>query len=244
VDGVIHLAAVSRCAPAEADPSTAAAVNVGGTRNLLEALQATNPTAWLIFASSRDVYGEPDSLPIPEDHPTRPKGVYGRSKAEGERLLRASGAHARPRITILRLTNLYGNPLDYGERVIPAFIRVARQEQPLELRGPSQLLDFLHVRDAIHGIVLSASQLASSKDGIRVYNLASGKGITLRSLADQILTGTNSTSSLREVPPVSWTSSGFVGDIAQARTELGWEPRVPFAEGLASLIAETPSTGS
>ena len=90
--GIVHLAAVSRVEWGERNPIACWDVNTGGLRNVLTATSATAPSgrSWLIFASSREVYGQTRRLPATEDTPLRPVNVYGRSKVEGERLVEAA----------------------------------------------------------------------------------------------------------------------------------------------------------
>ncbi|MCI4327576.1 MAG: NAD(P)-dependent oxidoreductase [Thermoplasmata archaeon] len=238
VDGVVHLAAISRCAPAEADPAMAREINVGGTHNVLEALRAARRPSWFVFASSREVYGEAITLPVTEMFPVRPKAVYGQTKADGEaEVRRAAESTPRPS-TILRFSNLYGSRWDYADRVIPAFVSRARRNDPLEVRGPGQVLDFLDVRDAVGAILRAADRSTASGGGVEVVNVASGQPFTLRELADRVVRLTGSHSTVREVAPVAWTPSKFVADISRARSVLGWEPSIPLDQGLADLSAE------
>ena len=235
VDGVIHLAAISRCAPAEADPALAESVNVEGTRTVVEATRSGSRRRWIIFASSREVYGEPVHVPVTEGEPVNPKSVYGRSKAVGERLVETAFAADGGRAMILRLTNLYGSPMDYGDRVIPAFVRAALNGSILEVRGPHQVLDVLHVSDAVRAITTAAAQLESSSGGVQVLNVGRGQGISLRALADQVISCAKSRSMIREVAPVGWSPSRFVADIHRARAVLGWKPTIPLRRGLLAL---------
>lgn len=237
VDGVIHLAAVSRCAPAESDPDLARAINVEGTRNVLKAMESDGQSSWFIFASSREVYGEVSSLPVTETFPTRPKAVYGRSKADAEAEIRRFAQEDSRQATILRMTNLYGSPWDYPDRVIPAFVTRARRGQPLEVRGPQHVLDFLHVRDAVRALIRSVALFRSSYSGLELMNIASGEGCTLRSLADQVVALTHSKSLIHEVAPATWTPSKFVADISRARSILGWQPTISLTLGLTDLSA-------
>ncbi len=235
VDGVIHLAAVSRCAPAEADPALAESVNVEGTRTVIEATRSGSRRRWMIFASSREVYGEPASVPVAEVEPVNPKSVYGRSKAAGEQLVETAFGANGGRAMILRLTNLYGSPTDYGDRVIPAFVRAALNGSVLEVRGPHQILDILHVSDAVRAITTAAAKLESSSSGVQLLNVGRGKGISLRTLADQVVSCAKSRSMIREVAPVGWSPSRFVADIRRARAVLGWKPTIPLRSGLLAL---------
>ncbi|MCI4324310.1 MAG: NAD(P)-dependent oxidoreductase [Thermoplasmata archaeon] len=237
VDGVVHLAAVARCGAAEAEPELARSVNVGGTRTLLSALQSNERTPWLLFASSREVYGDVRAVPVPETSPLQPKAVYGRTKADAEAEIQRSRDAVPRSVSILRFTNLYGSPWDYPDRVIPAFLRRAKSGAPLEVRGPDQVLDFLDVRDAVRAVVRAVTLLASSVDDLGTTNVASGRACTLRALADQVVELTGSPSPIHEVAPAAWTPSIFVADIARARRTLGWEPTIPLPRGLADLSA-------
>jgi UDP-glucose 4-epimerase len=237
VDGVVHLAAISRCASAEADPPMARLINVEGTRNVLDALASTGRPAWFVFASSREVYGEVSTVPVSESFPVRPKAVYGQTKADAEaEVRRAHRDEGRP-AAILRLTNLYGSPWDHAERVIPSFLTRARLGEPLEVRGPGQVLDFLHVRDAVRAIVRSATLLRHPSADVEAINVASGEGITLLQLADRVVAITGSVSPVVPVAPAAWTPSKFVADISRARSVLDWEPRISLSQGLTNLLA-------
>jgi UDP-glucose 4-epimerase len=237
VDGVVHLAAVSRCAPAEANPPLARAINVGGTRNVLEALGSEGRSAWFVLASSREVYGEVATVPVAESFPVQPKAVYGQTKADAEAEVRRAYRNDPRPATVLRMTNLYGSPLDHADRVIPAFVSRARRGETLEVRGPQQVLDFLHVRDAVRAIVRSADVMTRGSNGIETVNVASGEPCTLRQLADQVVGLTHSSSPIVEVAPAAWTPSKFVADISRARSVLGWEPKISLPEGLTDLSA-------
>jgi nucleoside-diphosphate-sugar epimerase len=234
-NGVIHLAAISRCAPAEADPALTESINVEGTRAVAGSVAARGSDAWMIFASSREVYGEPNSIPVRERDAVNPKSVYGHSKASAEGVMRAHFGSNQGRALILRLTNVYGSRWDYPDRVVPAFLQAALAGRPLEVRGAEHTLDLLHLSDAVRAIVASAALLRSDSGGSDVINVASGTGVTLRDLASEAISCTRSSSSIHEVDPASWAPSRFVADIHRAREKLGWEPRVPLGAGLNDM---------
>jgi nucleoside-diphosphate-sugar epimerase len=234
-DGVVHLAAISRCAPAEADPHLADAVNVGGTTNVVRAIRSTSRPTWMVFASSREVYGEVTNVPVDESFPVQPKAVYGKTKADAEREIREIGREDPRPVTILRFTNLYGSPWDFPDRVIPAFVSRSRRGEPLEVRGANQILDFLEVRDAVHAILRSIERFESGPADVETFNIASGEGRSLRELADLIVRLNRSQSLVREVGAAAWTPSKFVADISRARRELGWQPTIGLGQGLSEL---------
>jgi nucleoside-diphosphate-sugar epimerase len=239
MDGVVHLAAVSRCAPAEAAPAEAERVNVGGTQSVLDALHRAGDPAWFILASSREVYGEVDRIPVDESFPVHPKAVYGRTKAGAEAVVRRAALEDPRAATVLRLTNLYGSPWDFADRVIPAFLSRARRDETLEVRGPSQVLDFLHVLDAVGAIcAVTERPPAPGVETVRTLNIASGEPCTLRGLAERVVRVTASRSRIQEVAPAAWTPSKFVADISRARTELAWGPTISLDAGLADLATQ------
>ena len=120
-DGVIHLAAISRVAWGETDPDLCRHINVTGTEVLLQAVLAQPRAPWMVFASSREVYGDPDALPVAETAPMLPVNHYGRSKADGERLVLAARANGL-RSAIVRLSSVYGSVHDHPDRAVPSLL--------------------------------------------------------------------------------------------------------------------------
>lgn len=161
-DGVIHLAAVSRVIWGERDPELCNAVNIEGTRTLYKAVAASPKRPFVLFASSREVYGRPDRLPTTEDMPLTPLNVYGRSKCEGERLTRELEECGLP-VAIVRFSNVYGWIGDHNDRVIPAFARQAAMNGKIFVEGSSCLFDFTHVDDVVPAIERTLYALASER---------------------------------------------------------------------------------
>ncbi len=127
-DGILHFAAVSRVVEGERHPDLCWSVNAEGTRQVLAAAAASRRRPWVVYASSREVYGQQEILPVPEDAPLQPKNIYARSKAEAERLMGEARA-AGLRNAILRFSNVYGDIADHADRVVPAFARAAAAAQ-------------------------------------------------------------------------------------------------------------------
>lgn len=88
VTGVVHLAAVSRVIHGERDPEACRKTNVQGTRNVIDSVRTAAPRVWLIMASSREVYGQCDRLPVTEAQPVQPMNTYARSKVTAEQAVR------------------------------------------------------------------------------------------------------------------------------------------------------------
>ncbi len=191
VDCVMHLAAVSGVEAANTSPSRAIGVNVTGTHNLASFCQ--NEEVPLIFASSMAVLGKPEAYPIPESHSCVPLNVYGMSKFLAERIVDELSEEAFPSIGF-RISNVYGYHDVDSVRVTKAsvvqkFVELARNGQPLMVYEPgSQARDFLSVQD-VSGAFLQAAQLIMKNPelGLRVVNLASGRWISIRQLAEMVV---------------------------------------------------------
>jgi len=237
VDIVIHMAAISRVAIAESNPSLCLNVNVGGTINLVEWCFSLNKLPFLVFISSREVYGESLYTPVDENHPTNPKSVYGISKLMAEMILenrKLYGLH----YVIIRLTNVYGSTRDYPTRAIPSFVINALKGKTLTIYGGDQILDFLHLNDFLEGILRLIGVCESDIDRINgaKLNLCSGKGHSLIEIAKLIIRKTKSSSSIEIEKARPYETRRFIGDYRKARLSIGFTPRIELSDGLADYI--------
>lgn len=235
--GIIHLAAVSRVIWGERDPDLCRATNIGGVRNVIRAALSSKRRPWLIFASSREVYGEPESLPVREDAPLRPVNVYGETKIAGEQMI-ISARQEGLGTAILRLSNVYGSRHDHADRVVPAFARQAVVGAPLRIDGADHTFDFTHIDDTARGVAAAAELLASGERDLPPVHLLTGRPTTLGALAAAAVDIAGSASPLRPGPPRSYDVARFFGDPQRARELLGWEARVSLHDGLSRLVAE------
>jgi nucleoside-diphosphate-sugar epimerase len=236
VEGVIHLAAVSRVVWAENDPSRALATNVAALQTLIELMHARAHKPWLIFASSREVYGEQDVLPVPESVPLKPLNTYARTKVEGERLVNAAAENGLT-TQIVRFSNVYGSIHDHADRVVPAFAKTSALGGSLRVEGSSNLFDFTHVADTSRGLHLLYDAMQSGESMPPIHFLT-GKGTTLGELA--ALAGRNSRLpvTVNERPSRSFDVARFVGDPSRAEELLGWTADVSIDNGFANLVEE------
>lgn len=237
VTGIVHLAAISRVVWGERDPATCWSTNVDGLRNVLERARSRPMPPWLIFASSREVYGQPDTLPACEGTPLRPVNVYGRSKVAGEQLVEGARIEGL-RASIVRLSNVYGSTRDHPDRVVPAFARAAVSGAALHVEGPDHTFDFTHLDDTTRGIAALVDLLASGRDAPLPVHFVTGQPTTLARLARLAIDLAGSNSAIEEASPRSFDVSRFYGSPAHARTLLDWSPRVGLHEGLARLIED------
>ncbi len=236
-DGIIHLAAVSRVAWGQRDPERCWSTNVGALENLLAATDIGAAAPWIVFASSREVYGHAASLPVSEDSPLEPVNVYARSKVEGERLMTSALQRGR-RGTIVRFSNVYGSVLDHADRVVPAFARAAASGEPIRVDGSRNTFDFTFVDDVVGGLLTLVRQINEDRAILPPIHFVSGEPTTLGELAALAQQIAGNTCTVQEAPPRDFDVAHFIGDPERARTLLGWQSTVGIREGLARLIAD------
>ncbi len=241
-DGVIHLAAISRVAWGEDRPDLCLRVNVEGTRNVTEAALAQPHGPWLIFASSREVYGNPPSSLVTEDDPIAPVNTYGRSKAEGERIIEQARTGGLA-TAIVRLSNVYGGRRDHPDRAVPALLTRALAGEALVVTGGDNYFDFVHVDDCVTGLLATAGLLAAGERALPPIQLTTGTATSLRRLAQLSIAMSGSDSQIIEAPARPFDVSGFCGDPARARDLLGWRAEIDLQTGLARLADDLRRNG-
>ncbi len=239
-DYVIHQAAQISVAKSVADPGEDAAVNIQGTLNILANCRRCGVRK-IVFASSAAVYGEPEALPIGEDHPCRPQSPYGITKLAAEQYLAVYAANYALPYTALRYANVYGpRQVRSGEGgVVTIFIDALLAGEDLVLHGDGgQTRDFIYVAD------VARANLAALRGGDnRICNISGGEETGIRELAQTL-------SELAGIPAVLRRGESRPGDLrrsslanTRAKKELGWAPQVALADGLASTIAYFRGTG-
>ena len=236
-DGVVHLAAVARVVWAEREPELCEKTNVVGTKNVLDAALAEGNRPWVIFASSREVYGQAVELPVDEDTPLAPVNIYGRSKVAGERLV-TSARDRGTRTTVVRLSNVYGTLDDHVDRVIPAFVRAAVDGTTLRVEGSSNTFDFVHIDDVARGLLGLVEEMQGGSEPLPPMHLVTGVPTTLGELARRVVAMTGSRATVRENTPRTFDVSRFYGDPSRARKLLGWSARISLGEGLRRLAED------
>lgn len=240
-DGIIHLGAISRVAWGEAQPDLCRSVNVDGTMQVVAAAEAQG--AWLLFASSREVYGDPERLPVREDDRLAPVNHYGISKRDGENLVREAQKRGL-RSSIVRLSSVYGNRRDHPDRAIPALVSHALAGRELVLTGGDHVFDFVHVRDVVDGLVILVEQLAAGAQSLPTVHLATGVATSLNALAALAVAVTGSASSIRSVSPRPFDVAGFVGDPRFASETFGWRAATDLRSGITEVADDLRRNGS
>jgi UDP-glucose 4-epimerase len=216
IDVVYHLAAQSNVLGAVADPRYSFETNVLGTFNVLRAASREGVRR-VVFSSSREVYGEPECLPVREDAPLVAKNPYGASKVAGEAYCRAWEAESGGRCVILRFSNVYG--LRDTDRIIPRWLELARRGEDLPIYGGDQLLDFVSVDKAVAALLA-----AEAVDCTAPVNVASGQGTRITDLAARILDLAPTNSRLRFEPARGYEVVRFLADVTRMRTVLCLAP--------------------
>lgn len=240
-DGVIHLAGVSRVLWGEREPDVCWDSNVGGTQNIVDAAIASSKRAWVLFASSREVYGEPVRLPVSDDDPIRPINIYGRSKAQAESILIAARDRGI-RTGVVRLSNVYGDVRDWPDRVSPAFARGAAQGSPLKVCGSGHTFDFTHVEDTVRGIALAAEALGAGESKLPPMHFLTGQATTLGELAALANEAGGGRSTVVEAPQRSYDVAHFVGDPRRADEILGWRAAISVQVGIPRFVRDFAAT--
>jgi UDP-glucose 4-epimerase len=222
------------------DPFTDMEINVRAQLAFLEACRYNNPEAKIVFASTRQIYGKPDYLPLDEQHPLHPPDINGVNKMAGEWYHIVYHRAYSLRTTSLRLTNTYGpgQLMKHNRQgFIGWFIRQATLGEEIQIFGDGQQRrDLNFVADVVDAFLRAATSDAS--DG-QVFNLGSDEPITLRALAELLieLTGCGSYS-LIPFPPERQRID--IGDVYCAYThiweQLGWRPTTSLPEGLTRTI--------
>ena len=225
---IAHLAAVVGVAEAAERPSRAVEVNVLGTANVVELARRLD--AYVAFASSAAVYGEPERLPVDEGHPLRPASLYGLTKAQAEGLLAQAARDYGIRYSALRLFNVYGERMRPGPyaSVVYNFIRAAlRGERPRVFGDGRATRDFVYVGDVAEAFLAAVERRAEGP-----VNVGTGRETSVLELLELVgeVTGRRLEPSFE--PPRPGDVRRSAADIARAREVLGWSPRVGLREGL------------
>ncbi len=222
------------------DPYTDLEINVRSQLSMLEACRHGNPQAKIIFASTRQLYGKPQYLPVDERHPQHPVDVNGINKMAGEWYhIVYNSVYGLPTVS-LRLTNTYGPRMrvrDARQTFLGWWIRQIVEGQTLHIFGDgTQVRDFNYVDDVVDALLMAA---ASEQANGQIYNLGSDDPINLLDLA-KLLIEVNEGGNYHIVPfPPERKAidiGDYYGDYRKIRSKLGWRPRIGLREGLTNTI--------
>ncbi len=239
-DYLFNLAGQTSHMDSMADPYTDLEINCRAQLSILEACRKHNPDIKIVFASTRQIYGRPDTLPVGENHLLRPVDVNGINKMAGEWYHILYNNVYGLRACALRLTNTYGPRMrvkDARQTFLGVWVRLAAQGQPFEVWGGEQLRDFTYVDDVVDALLSAA---ARDEANGAAFNLGGTSVLTLRALADLLLEVAGAGSyTVREFPAdrKRIDIGDYYADDGLIRRALGWAPQVAEREGLARTLA-------
>lgn len=237
IDGVIHLAAVSRVLDAELNPARCIDVNIRGTMGLLHDIAKLDNPPWVIYGSSREVYGDASIMPVSEDQPLKPVNTYGESKVAAEYLVRNYSRSIKHPSIIFRFSNVYGSIHDYSTRVIPAFVLASITGNAIRIDGKDHTFDFIHVDDAANAIRTAVRHIENERIvGTETINVVSGQGITLVQLACLVKTISGTDIRITKGKPRDFDVDHFIGDPYRLENLLGIRCNIPLRVGIELLL--------
>jgi UDP-glucose 4-epimerase len=246
IDGtasIHHYAWSSIPASANRNPAADLAVNVTRTLGLLEALRRRGGEGTrvpLVFASSGGtVYGALRRVPAHESDELAPLGAHGAGKAAAELYLGVyRGLHGLD-CRIARIANPFGAGQDptRGQGAVTTFVHHALAGRPITIWGDGEVVrDYIHICDAAAGLAALAGVPRPPTSA--VFNIASGEGVSLNAIVAALRERLGRPVEVRYEPGRGFDVPVSVLDIARARVELGWAPRLSFAEGVSRTLAD------
>jgi UDP-glucose 4-epimerase len=222
------------------DPYTDLEINCRAQLSILQACRKQNPRVKIVYASTRQIYGKPDYLPVDERHLVHPTDVNGINKMAGEWYHILYNNVYGLRAVSLRMTNTYGPRMrvkDARQTFLGIWIKRLIDGEPIEIWGDgTQIRDFNFVDDAVDALLLAAT---SDDANGKVYNLGSDETINFRDLAELCIQ-VNQGGSYKIIPfppdrkPID--IGDYYADYRLIRGKVGWQPRVNLREGLQRTL--------
>ena len=223
-----------------ADPHTDLDINAAAQLSILEVCRKVNPDIKIVFASTRQLYGRPDYLPVDEKHPNRPVDVNGINKLAGEWYHLLYNNVYGIRACALRLTNTYGPRMrvkDARQTFLGIWIRLLIEGRPIKVFGDGlQLRDFNYVDDCVEALLLAG---ASDQANGKVYNLGGSEVIGLKDLSKMMVNlGHGGSFELAPFPSdkKAIDIGDYYSDFSLITKELGWVPKIDLKDGLKRTL--------
>lgn len=240
-DVVFHLAAQVSHVMSLSNPYPDIDINIKGTAVVLEACRRRNPGALVVRSGTRGQYGPAVRLPVSEETPSDPRGIYEISQLSAEMICRTYTRIHGIRTVPLRLTNVYGprgqmRHSQFG--VVNWFVRLALEGRPIPIFGSGKILrDFLYADDCVDALVRAALAPAAVGEILNVGHDRPSTFLEVAEILRELVPGTrleftDFTPERRAQEP-----GDFVSDITKIRRLLGWEPKVALREGLERTVA-------
>lgn len=222
------------------DPVTDLEINAKSQLYILEACRLYNPGIKIVFASTRQIYGKPEYLPVDERHPLRPVDINGVNKLAGEWYHLLYHDVYGIKTSVLRLTNTIGPRMrikDARQTFLGIWIRLLLEGQPFEVWEGQQLRDFTYVDDAVDAFLLAATN--DDANG-KIFNLGGASPISLNALAELLVAVTGTGEYITKTFPPERKAidiGDYYTDYAYIQAVLGWVPRVSLRAALRDTLS-------
>jgi UDP-glucose 4-epimerase len=239
-DVIFHLAAQVSHVLSLANPFPDIDINIKGTATVLEACRKRNSQALVVRSGTRGQYGPAVRMPVSEDAPADPRGIYEISQLSAEMICRTYTRIHGLRTVPLRLTNVYGprgqmKHSHFG--VVNWFVRLALEGKPIPIFGTGKILrDFLYVDDCVDALVAAACEPATVGEIVNVGNDRSSTFLEVAEILREIVPGTEIVFTDFSPERKAQEPGDFVSDISKIRRLTGWSPRVGLRDGLARTV--------
>lgn len=231
---ICHLAAKANVRESMEKPVLYAEVNVIGSLNLLELAKTYKCYKFIYASTAGAVYGEPEYLPVDENHPLNPLDPYGASKHHVEHYLYQYRRNYDLDYTVLRFPNVYGPRQDpFGEAGVVAIFALAmlQNRQPVIFGTGEQERDFVYVGD-----IARANVLALHAGSGEIYNLGSGIGVSINTIFRTLNELVNASCLEQHGPAKLGEVFKIYINSAKAAAGLGWVPTTPLRSGLEQTV--------
>ena len=239
-DFLFNLAGQTSHLDSMTDPVADLEINCAAQLSLLEACRAVNPDIGIVFASTRQIYGRPERLPVDEKHLLRPVDVNGVNKMAGEAYHILYHNVYGMRSCALRLTNTFGPRMrikDARQTFVGIWLRAVIEGREFEVWGGDQLRDFTYVEDAVDAFLLAA--LTPAMMG-KACNVGGHGPVSLRALAETLVAANvGGGFAIREFPAERKRIDigDYYAEDGLFRGLTGWAPRIDLPAGLAQSLA-------
>jgi UDP-glucose 4-epimerase len=240
-DFVFHLAAQVSHVMSLSNPYPDIDINIKGTAAVLEACRKRNPDVLVVRSGTRGQYGPAVRLPVSEDAPSDPRGIYEISQLSAEMICRTYTRIHGIRTVPLRLTNVYGPRAQMKHSqfgVVNWFVRLALDGRPIPIFGSGTIVrDFLYVDDCVEALLLAAREPRCVGQVLNVGHDRPSTFLEVATLLTELVPGARIEFTEFSPERKAQEPGDFVSDITRIRGLLGWEPRVSLREGLSRTVA-------
>ncbi|KUG05627.1 udp-glucose 4-epimerase [hydrocarbon metagenome] len=239
-DYIFNLAGQTSHLDSMEDPFTDLEINSRAQLSILETCRKYNPEVKIIFASTRQIYGKPDYLPVDEKHPIRPVDINGINKMAGEWYHILYNNVYCISTSVLRLTNTYGPGMrikDARQTFLGIWIKLLLEGKPFEIWEGQQLRDFNYVDDVVNALLIAAER--KEAEG-KIFNLGGAEPISLHDLGNLLITLYGEGTCITRTFPAERKSidiGDYYSDYSAIANELGWSPGISLHDGLKKTLA-------